>query len=226
MICVGWVLEWLDSLITGSLNPEKNDLNGLSDEDIYCIATRVKEEKERLLVNLKKQLFSLRKKKHAVFLVNQLHSSFIVLMNQVLKHQKDQKLNRQSFGELYSALISVFQESLSFIELHFIAYLKTDQSIHKKETEIIPEKNASQKLLCDLSVDQMALLLRSAEDLKIITARSINSLFKTIVPHLSTPNQDNISPDSMRSKSYVAETRDKEIAIQALEKMIKRIKEY
>lgn len=82
------------------------------------------------------------------------------------------------------------------------------------------------KLLCDLSVDQMALLLRSAEDLKIIKSRSINSLFKTIVPYLSTPNQKDISPDSMRSKSYVAETRDKEIAIQALEKMIKRIKEY
>jgi hypothetical protein len=51
-------------------------------------------------------------------------------------------------------------------------------------------------------------------------------VFKTIVPHLSTPYQENISYDSMRSKSYTAETRDKEIAIQTLEQMIKKIKEY
>ena len=219
-------MEWLDSLITVSLNPHNNYVDRLSDEEVFQAATKVKEEKERLLVNLKKQLFSLRKKKQAVYLVNQLHSSFMVLMNQVLKHQEDQKLNRQSFRELYSTLISVLQECLSFIELHFMAYLKTDQSICEKRTETISEKNKPQKLLCELSVDQMALLLRSAEDLKIIKSRSINSLFKTIVPHLFTPNQKDISPDSMRSKSYVAETRDKEIAIQTLEKMIKRIKEY
>ena len=72
----------------------------------------------------------------------------------------------------------------------------------------------------------MALVSRSADYLKIIRARSLNSVFKTIVPHLSTPYQENISWDSMRSKSYNAETRDKEIVIQTLEQMIKKIKEY
>jgi hypothetical protein len=51
-------------------------------------------------------------------------------------------------------------------------------------------------------------------------------LFKQIVPYLSTSHKANISFDSMRSKSYAAEKRDKEMVIQALEQMIKNIKEY
>ena len=99
-------------------------------------------------------------------------------------------------------------------------------STEQKGSGTVSQKNEPQKLLCILSVDQMALLLRSADDLKIIMARSLNAVFKAIVPHLSTPYQENISWDSMRSKSYNAETRDKEIVIQTLEQMIKKIKEY
>ncbi len=62
--------------------------------------------------------------------------------------------------------------------------------------------------------------------MKIIMARSLNSVFKNIVPHLSTPYQEDISYDSMRSKSYSAEQRDKEIVIQTLQQMISKIKEY
>ena len=80
--------------------------------------------------------------------------------------------------------------------------------------------------MCVLSTDQTALILRAADELKIIIAKSMNEVFKTIVPHLSTPYKENLSYDSMRSKSYAAETRDKEIAIQTLEKIIKKIKEY
>lgn len=82
------------------------------------------------------------------------------------------------------------------------------------------------KLLSILSVDQMALILRAADDLRIIMARSLNSVFKGIVPYLSTPYQENISYDSMRSKSYSAETRDKEIVIETLQQMIRKIDDY
>ncbi len=82
------------------------------------------------------------------------------------------------------------------------------------------------KILCTLSVDQMAIVLRSFDELKILKARSLNAVFKTIVPYLSTPVRENISYDSMRSKSYAVETRDREIVIQTLEQMIQKIMEY
>ena len=88
------------------------------------------------------------------------------------------------------------------------------------------KEQIKQKIRSVLSVDQLALILRAADDTKVIVARSLNSVFKTIVPYLSTPYQDEISYDSMRSKSYSVETRDKEIVMQALQQMIQKIKEY
>lgn len=403
-MCGRYTLEWLDSLITVSLNPAKTDLNTLSDDEIRSVIFKITEEKEKLLSILKNQIFGLMKEKQIALLVNQSHSSLIVLLDQVLKFPKTQNLNRSSLKDLYNTLISTLEELLSFIEVRFLPYLSLNErvpvtylavtgkelkqrvdklkiklvaqeankqlgtivlnSLHSfisrlkedfpvtfrellyqkdllKELELLelPEgetavftaidelliylnfnskfymgyftkrlaekinvnennsnklerllfhykqfnqmhrkpgvilnpqygdlktelsnwftqeifylekklhltivpinwsaeqkgsepasqKNDPQKLLCILSVDQMALVLRSADDLKIVMARSLNSVFKTIVPHLSTPYQENISYDSMRSKSYTAETRDKEIVIQTLEQMIKKIKEY
>lgn len=403
-MCGRYTLEWLDSLITVSLNPEKTDLNTLSDEEISSVISKITNEKEKLLTILKNQIFGLTKEKQIAILVNQSHSSLIILLDQVMKFPKIRNLNRSSLKDLHNSLVSTLEELLSFIELRFLPYLSLNERVpvtylavtgkelkqrvdklkikllaqeannqlanivlaslysfinrlkedfpvtfrellyqkdllkelelleppegetsvftaldelliylnfnskfymsyftkrlaekinvnennsdklerllfdykqfnqmHRKpgvilnpqygdlKTElsnwftqeifylekklhlsIVPingsaeqkgseptfQKGEPQKLLCVLSVDQMALLLRSADDLKIIMARSLNAVFKTIVPHLSTPYQENISWDSMRSKSYNAETRDKEIVIQTLEQMIKKIKEY
>lgn len=403
-MCGRYTLEWLDSLITISLNPGKTNLNTLSDDEIHTVISKVSEEKEKLLTILKNQLFSLTKEKQIVLFVNQYHSSLVILLDQVLKYQKEQNSDKSCLKELYKRLISSLEELLSFIEVRFFTYLSLNERVpvtylavtgkelkqrvdklktkllcddtskelpgvilnslygfidclkedfpvtfrellyqkdlikelelleppkdqtvvfnaldelliylnfnsksymgyftsrlaekinviennsdklerllfhykqfnqmHRKpgvilnpqygdlKTElgnwftqeifylekklhlsIVPidgiaeqkdlgpasQKNEPQKLLCVLSVDQMALVLRSADDLKIVMARSLNSVFKTIVPHLSTPYQENISYDSMRSKSYTAEKRDKEIVIQTFEQMIKKIKEY
>ncbi|SDW14129.1 hypothetical protein SAMN05444410_101330 [Hydrobacter penzbergensis] len=403
-MCGGYTLGWLDSLITVSLNPEKTDLNTLSDEEICSVISKISEEKEKLLTILKNQIFGLTKEKQIALLVNQSHSLLIILLDQVLKYRKEQTLNKRRLKDLYNILITSLEELLSFIEVRFFAYLSLNERVpvtylavtgkelkqrvdklktkllgqetnkeladivlnslygfinrlkedfpvtfrellyqkdllkelellelphcetclfttldelliflnfnsksyigyftrrlaerlnpnediadklemllfhykqfnqmHRKpgvilnpqygdlKTELsnwfaqeifylekrlhltivpinggteqkgsgsVSPKNEPQKLLCILSVDQMALLLRAADDLKIITARSLNAVFKNIVPHLSTPYQENISYDSMRSKSYTAETRDKEIIIQTLQQVIKKIREY
>jgi hypothetical protein len=403
-MCERYTLEWLDSLITVSLNPEKTDLNTLSVEEIQTVISKVSEEKEKVLTILKNQIFGLTKEKQIALLVNQFHYSLVILLDHVSKYQKEQKLGKSSLKELYNVLILSLEELLSFIEVRFFTYLSLNERVpltyltvagrelkqridklktkllaqetnkqlanivlnslysfisrlkegfpvtfkellyykdllkelellelsqcesavftsldelliflnfnsksytgyftkklaerlnenenttdklerllfhykqfnqmHRKpgvilnpqyrdlKTELsnwftqeifylekklhltivpmngnaeqkglktVSQKNEPQKLLCILSVDQMALILRSADDLKIIMARSLNAVFKAIVPYLSTPYQDNISYDSMRSKSYTAETRDKEIVVQTLEQMIKKIKEY
>lgn len=97
----------------------------------------------------------------------------------------------------------------------------------QQSTEVSTRKQEEPlKVLCALSVDQMGLMLRAADESKIIIARSLNAVFKQIVPHLSTASKENISWDSMRSKSYAAEKRDKEIVIQTLEQMIRKVREY
>jgi len=82
------------------------------------------------------------------------------------------------------------------------------------------------KLECDLSADQIALILRAADESRIVKARSMNHFFKMIVPYLSTPFKRELSYQSVRSKSYNAEERDKDIAVQTLERIIKKINSY
>lgn len=82
------------------------------------------------------------------------------------------------------------------------------------------------KIECDLSIDQMALILRATDEARVIKARSMNHFFKMIVPHLSTPFKKDLSYQSVRSKSYNPEDRDKEIAIKILEKIITKIQSY
>lgn len=85
---------------------------------------------------------------------------------------------------------------------------------------------ASPKVLCMLSTDQMGLILRAADESRVLVAKSMNQVFRSIVPHLSTPYKEDLSYDGMRSKSYVAEDKDKQKAVEALERIIKKIQEY
>ncbi len=142
-------------------------------------------------------------------------------------HRKAGFILNPQYGDLKTELGNWFSQEIFYLEkkLH-LNIIPLNENAKQKVPDTITQKTETQKVLCILSVDQMALVLRSADDLKIVVARSLNTVFKTIVPHLSTPYQENISFDSMRSKSYAAETRDKEIVIQTLEQMIKKIKEY
>ncbi len=128
--------------------------------------------------------------------------------------------------DLKDELSNWFSQEIFYLEkkLHFsIVPLKDKVARIKEKTPVEKEKS---KVLCVLSTDQTALILRAADELKILIAKSMNEVFKTIVPHLSTPYKENLSYDSMRSKSYVAEERDKKTAIETLEKLIEKIKSY
>jgi hypothetical protein len=87
-------------------------------------------------------------------------------------------------------------------------------------------KAAGFKVHCNLSADQLGLILRAADDIKAIIAKSLSAVFRSIVPYLSTNRKDELSWQSVRSKAVSAEDRDKEIAIAALEEMINKIRGY
>ncbi|WP_159478087.1 hypothetical protein [Dyadobacter sp. 3J3] len=82
------------------------------------------------------------------------------------------------------------------------------------------------KILCFLSVDQIGLLFRAMDSLRILKARSLNQVYQSITPYLSTPRKQDISWESMRNKSYSVEQRDKEVLIKTLESIIEWVKEY
>ncbi|MFC6100799.1 hypothetical protein [Olivibacter domesticus] len=82
------------------------------------------------------------------------------------------------------------------------------------------------KVTVALSSDQIGLLLRAADELRVLVGRSMRSVFKAIVPFIATLHKDNPSWDNMRTKAYVAEEGDKEVVVEMLEHMIKKVRSY
>ncbi|UBM59583.1 hypothetical protein LAG90_02800 [Marinilongibacter aquaticus] len=396
-------MEWLDLLITVTLNPTKTNVRAITNEQLNNIINRIPEENLRLQKLIKTQVFSITKEEEIVLLIKQYHSSLIALLDQTLKNQKEDTSQKVILKKVYKVLLSNIDELLSFIETRFstnlildervpktylsvtrkelkkkldklklnssqelktnsafeiilkrlyhfinstclhyevtfrdifykktlvqgleeidcnndeikaysaldefliylnfnskayinlltdrlagcingykdpiermdrlLYYYKAFNQLHRKpglvlnpnyhdlETilgnwftqeilylekklhlSVVPLQGKKenpvnkqstpkdkQKVLCMLSTDQIGLILRASDELRILVAKSMSQVFKTIVPHLSTPYKEDLSYDGMRSKSYVAEERDKQIAIETLERIIKKIKEY
>lgn len=123
-------------------------------------------------------------------------------------------------------LLDWFKQEINFLKKK--ENLKTALCLPSENKKLSPRNPVSgeEKILCQLSTDQTALILRACQELEILVSKSMNQVFKTIVPFLSTPFKKNLSFDSMRSKAYVAEERDKEIAVETLQRIIKQIREY
>ncbi|RKR05171.1 hypothetical protein C8C83_4504 [Flavobacterium sp. 90] len=389
-------LEWLDSLILFTFNPKKTNVKMLSKNDLYLISENVLKESQKVQIQLKKEVFSLHKKRQIRLLVRKYHSTLIFLLDNIIENQQHEMLKSSAVLKIVDLIISSLDELLSFVENRYSNYLSLDERVpvtylivsrkelflklerlkkrkigdssnhqvmeiiidvfsktiqsntgHKityrqifyqkellKSLEIFVETSGSpnfysglhevligqnfnclkyinhlidqisielnsqddlkdkmnkllfyykefsqllsnekvtfdpsqqnikyvlenwfkheiaylerkielslecegtisgfqmnkeNKIECILSTDQMALILRAGDESRILKAKSMSHVFKTIVPHLSTSQKKDLSYNAMRSKSYVAEERDKEIAIKTLERIIKHIKEY
>lgn len=94
----------------------------------------------------------------------------------------------------------------------------------KKETCVL-QKSLPRKTTIRLSVDQLGILLRAADQTKLLDAPSFSHVCETMAPVLSTPDREEISPRSLRSNAYPSENSDKLVTIRSLEKMIQWIRE-
>lgn len=124
------------------------------------------------------------------------------------------------------AINNWFSQETLYLEKRLHLSVIPIKGIIEKKHKSSNSDQVKQKILCILSTDQIALFLRAADELRVLNAKSMSEVFRSIVPHLSTPYKEDLSYDAMRSKSYVAEERDKEITIETLKTIIKKIKEY
>lgn len=134
-------------------------------------------------------------------------------------------LNRK-FQDIHQVMNHWFAQEIAYLErkMKLTAVLPNGQSVVASSSSLTAVQNS--KLLCSLSIDQIALALSAMDDLRILTAKSKSRVFQVVVPFLSTLHRDELSPGSMRGKAYTAEERDKEIIIETLERIIKKIREY
>lgn len=391
-------LEWLDSLITLTLNPKKMYFQDITKEDAQALSEKAIIETLHIQSELKNKVFSLTKESQVKLLVRKYHSALIILLDSVIDHQKNELFKKSELVNITKTLTSCLDEILSFIETRFANFLSLEERVpptylevsktelrmkldrirkrlvtevadvrftdivlgnlynfinskkdpptsfrellYRKElvkelellgkaknktsiytalnelliymnfnsrsyinyfTRRIAEKinllenkaervdslhfhfkefkqmhcnqntvlyphhqnlkisltnwfnneiaylektmplsgnpkeerkaentelQFKEKVLCDLSSDQVGIILRAADELRILKAKSMSEVFKNIIPYLATARKQILSYNAVRINSYKAEEKDKQVAIEALEKIIQKIKGY
>lgn len=111
-------------------------------------------------------------------------------------------------------------------ELNYIQHCATLNTTDAKASGSNVKGVMMEKLQCNISADQLAIYLRLIDEEHLVSARSLNQVYQTIVPFLSTKHRTDLSPSSVRVKSYHPEGPDKDKVINALKRMVERVREY
>lgn len=221
-----YLLAWLDSLISIKLNPEKPHIHSITKAQIEDLLQKIPEETTAIQSKLKHQVFALTREKHIRLIIVNYHTSLYIFLDCISQYEHADPFQGEQLNRILPVLKACFEELISFLEVRFVHYLKPRRfSIRKPEIPSATSK-IKNKILCNLSTDQTALILRAADELRILRAKSLRTVFRNIAPHLSTPHKKEISFDAMRVNAYKAEESDKEVVIFELTRLIKKIKEY
>jgi hypothetical protein len=203
----------LDELVEVRLNQlTVQEFQDIAEEDLAEIKILFVRECDRVWANLKAVVFGLTSEEEIKTVI-----SHHLLIIDHLKMQIQEGISGSgtpNFTSYYAMLTNQLDSLESLIRARYTVYCPIGSPV------------IHYKILCTLSVDQIGLILKAADDTRLIQAKSLSQVFKSIVPYLSTPNKIDISFDSMRASTYHPETTDKEKAIAALERMISKIKDY
>jgi hypothetical protein len=210
--------DWLDSLAEITLNPEKNDVEALEPQELAAICERLPEEFGRISATLKYQAFSLYSNDKVKVVAGHYDQAVRLLRQQT-------QINLAQYPEK-SPLRDTGQQLLDHLNEFYQSVHQRYQTHASELASDSPEPQALYKVLCRLSVDQIAIILKAADDIKLVVTRSFSQVLKSIVPFLSTERFKDFSWKSARSSTYKMEDGDKTIAIETLEALISKIRQY
>jgi hypothetical protein len=213
--------DWMDEAIEITLNPQVSEVDKIPAEQLTRLRQRFEQESAFIWRDLKNSTFALPTPEQLSVIVR-LHDTAVKLL-------LDQAQENAKSYTPYEMLMSTGNEIIAILEtlkwrlsLRYAAFLQEPV----KDKGLVREFTGKPKLTCTLTVDQIGLILKAADESRLILSSSLSMIFKTLVPYLATEFKDNLSWDSMRSNAYHPEKRDKEAAIAALGKLIRNIEAY
>ena len=210
--------NWLDSLAEITLNPEKNNVKALEPKELTAICERLPEEFSRIITTLKTEAFCLYSNDKVKVVAGHYDQAIRLLRQQT-------QINLAQYPEN-----GLLRDTCQLLLDHLNEfYQNVHQRYQTNTSDATAESHESQalfKVLCRLSVDQIAIILKAADDIKLVVTRSFSQVLKSIVPFLSTERFKDFSWKSARSSTYKMEDGDKTIAIETLEALIIKIKQY
>lgn len=213
--------SWLDHMVEMLFYTEadqvKNALNAWEETS----ADRVREEFGLIWRLLKQQRFRM--------LVKKRESALVLFYKEYLIKTREQLRLSVTLSRADTSRVLFTESILEELDalLQRMEHWYGPVSALETKYNIAPEAvNPSFKIICRLSVDQVAILLKAADEVRLLAARSFSLVLRTLVPFLSTERLQDFSWKSARSSTYKMEGTDKDIAIRALETMIAKIREY
>ena len=209
----------LDILVEQTFNPHHFNYTSIDDTTISANLLAVQTETDRIYQRLKSQTFFIFNPQKTGQIVNAYLESLALLIKDAKEYLLDLGDNHVQ-TEATETLIHELDKLRRRIEKRYQQNLISPAAPADNEAPVI------HKVLVKLSVDQVAVILKAADDAKLLIARSLSAVFQSIVPYISTEKVKNISWKSARSSTYKFEDRDKMAAIAVLEQLIKRIREY
>ena len=214
---------WLDEVVEITLNPEKTKVTDLQFQQLESIESKFDKELQGVLKDLKTSIFCLFSSKKIKAVVTQYHDSLLLLERQAMQNLAAYPDDHPLAATGENIIFYIQNMSVAF-KKRYGKYITTNT--HEQATPSTQPSTIVSKLLCKLSADQIGVILKAADDTKVVLASSLSVVFRSIVPFLSTDKIKNLSWDSMRKGTYHIEQVDKDVAIATLEKLILQIREY
>jgi len=140
----GYILEWLDTLVTVTFNPAKTRVAEIVPENIVKLHEQITIEKEKIQVAIKSIVFNIDDEAKIRCSIKKYHSSLIMLLDQALENKT--QISKPAFLKpVLGSIISSIDELLSLIESRFITYLSIDERVPATYLAIA-KKELSRKL--------------------------------------------------------------------------------
>jgi hypothetical protein len=214
---------WLDEAVEITLNPQKSNVIELQTEQLETIKSKFNQELQEVLKDLKANAFFLVSFDEIKAMVSQYYNSLLSLEQQAT-HNLAGYPDGHPLVSTGENILLYIRDTLRYFKVRYGNYIGVNDV--KASTSLNIKPIVQLKLLCNLSGDQIGIILKAADDTRLIGAKSLSLVFQSIVPYLSTYANKDLSWDSIRKSTYRMEQVDKDIAIAALEKLIRKIKDY
>jgi len=212
--------KWLDELVEFRLDPLSSAFAGPTDQDLKELQAAVSGALEEVYTSLNAHVFLLFSHKNALPVIKAFRDATAWLYLRA-----EQNLVVATDGTSRQAIVYLLT---GLKELR----MRIEQKYEDASSPIQAEKPGNftpaegYKVILKLSVDQFAIILKAADDIRLIASRSLSMIFRSVIPHISTSKTEHVSWKSARSSTYKMEESDKTAAIATLTQLIERIRTY
>lgn len=124
-----YTLEWYDSLISVTLNPERADVAAITKQQTEAILITASGQRDKWLREVKREIYGMNNKAQIEFLVRRCHSDLILLADQAYDNHNRMLQAPDHLRKLSTAIVSDLHELLSFLEDRYLKYLGMEQLV-------------------------------------------------------------------------------------------------